>query len=387
MPLFLRSRRVWIVAAFVAIAAVGAAALLPGRGGVSKAALPKKGPPTLEFAPGDLTMLSDRPVARSLPVSGTLVAARQALVKAKLAVEVRSMLVREGDPVRAGQVIARLDTVDLAARLDQSTGARDASRAQYEIAEKNRVTNQSLLERKFISQNAFDNVSSLASANRASLEAADAQVRVAQKAFRDATVTAPISGIIARKYVQAGEKTQVDAPLFSIVDLDSIELQAIVPAGEVGAIQKGMRASLTVEGMPERTFDATVDRINPATEPGTRSIIVFLTVPNPDHLLKSGMFAEGTMPLGAPAPRPALPASAIRMDAGQPVVWTIEGGKLTRRVIVPGVRDDAAGMVEIRSGVPAGTPILASKFDSLKEGAPAIALTTAATVQAVPAAK
>ena len=342
----------------------------------------RKVAPPLEFSAGDLTMISSQPVVRSLPVSGSLVAVNQTIVRAKVAVEVRSILVREGDRVQAGQVIARLDTLDLAARLDQSTGARNASRAQYEIAEKNRVTNQSLLERKFISQNAFDNVASLSSANRSTLESSEAQVRLAQKALRDATVTAPISGIVAKKYVQLGEKTQVDAPLFSIVDLDSIELQAIVPAGEVGALQHGMRATLAVDGMPERAFDATVSRINPATEPGTRSIVVFLSVPNQDHVLKSGMFANGTIRLAAASPKPALPATAIQSDAGQPVVWTIEGGKLARRTIVLGVRDDTTGMVEVKSGVPANTPILAGKFDSLKEGAEAIAKTGTASMPA-----
>ncbi len=172
------------------------------------------------------------------------------------------------------------------------TGSRDAARAQAEIAEKNRATNQSLLEKRFISQNAFDNVASLSAANHATLDAADAQVRMAQKALRDATVVAPITGIVSRKNAQVGEKTSIDAPLFSIVDLDSIELQAIVPAGEVAGLSKGMRATLKVDGMPNRTFDATISRVNPATEPGTRSIVVFFTVPNPDHVLKSGMFAR-----------------------------------------------------------------------------------------------
>ena len=362
-------------------------AFMSGRDGISKAAIPKKAAPPLEFAASDLTMLSNQSVARSLPVSGSLVAVNQTTVRAKVAVEVRGILVREGDRVQAGQVIARLDTVDLASRLDQSTGARDASRAQYEIAEKNRVTNQSLLERKFISQNAFDNVASLSSANRSTLDAAEAQVRLAQKALRDATVTSPIAGIVAKKYVQVGEKTQVDAPLFSIVDLDSIELQAIVPAGEVGALDKGMRATLAVDGMPERAFDATVNRINPATEPGTRSIVVFLTVPNQEHLLKSGMFANGTIRLAAASPRPALPATAIQSDAGQPVIWTIESGKLARRTIALGARDDASGMVEIKSGVPANTPVLASKFDNLREGAEAIAKVGATPTPAAQAAK
>ena len=377
---FLRSPRFWIV--LLAVVLVGAGVAVSSRGAASKAAGQDKPAPTLEFAGSDLTTLSARPIARSLAVSGSLVAVNQATVKAKVAVEVRSILVREGDRVRAGQVIAKLDTVDLATRLDQQTGARDASRAQYDIAEKNRTTNQSLLEKRFISQNAFDNVASLSSANRAQLDAAEAQVRLAQKALRDATVVSPIDGIVARKNVQVGEKTSIDAPLFSIVDLDSIELQAIVPAGEVAALDRGMHATLAVDGMPDRRFDATVNRINPATEPGTRSIVVFLTVPNGDHVLKSGMFANGTIRLAAGTPKPTLPIAAIQNEAGVPIVWTIEGGKLARRTVELGVRDDASGVVEIRRGVPADIPVLASKFDNLKEGGPAVAKVKAPATEA-----
>ena len=337
---------------------------------------------TLEFGASDLTTLATRAVSRSLAVSGSLVAVNQAVVKAKVAVEVRAILVREGDRVSSGQVIAKLDTVDLVSKVDQMTGARDAARAQFEIAEKNRTTNNSLLEKHFISQNAFDNVASLSSANRATLEAADAQLRMAQKALRDATVIAPIDGVIARKNAQIGEKTSIDAPLFTVVDLDSIEMQAIVPAGEVADLTRGMPAVLTVDGMDGRTFDAKINRINPATEPGTRSIVVFLTVPNPDHLLKSGMFANGSIRMAAGTPRPTLPLAAIQNEAGLPIVWTIENGKLTRRSVVLGARDDASGIVEIRSGVPPDTPVLASRFDSVKEGSPAIAKVTASTAQA-----
>ena len=192
MPRFLRSRRTWLFV--VVVLAVAGVATAIGRGSAPKAASNDKPTPTLEFAASDLTAISQRPIARSLAISGSLVAVNQAVVKAKVAVEVRNILIREGDRVSAGQVIARLDTVDLATRLDQQLGARDAMRAQYEIAEKNRTTNASLLEKKFISQNAFDNVASLSSANRAQLDAADAQVRLAQKALKDATVVSPIDG-------------------------------------------------------------------------------------------------------------------------------------------------------------------------------------------------
>jgi RND family efflux transporter MFP subunit len=359
-------------------------ALCAGCGGSPQAATKDKGKPvaTLEFGPSDLTSITTRPVERSLAISGSLVAVNQAVVKAKVAVEVRAINVREGDRVTAGQVIAKLDTLDLAARLDQMASTRDATRAQYEIAEKNRSTNASLLEKKFISQNAFDNVASLSAANRAQMEAADAQVRLAQKALRDATVVAPITGIVSRKNAQVGEKTSIDAPLFTIVDLDSIEMQAIVPAGEVGELAKGMKATLHVDGMPDRAFDAQINRINPATEPGTRSIVVFFTVPNPDHLLKSGMFANGSVKLATSAPRPTLPLSAIQSEADVPIVWTIENGKLTRRTVILGDRDESTGIVEIKSGVPPDTPVLASKFDNVKEGAPAIAKAATSNAQA-----
>ncbi len=372
MPRRSRSSRLVRVAACASVA--WAVVATSGCGGSTQAAAAKDKPvATLEFGPGDLVSVSTRPIQRSLAISGSLIAVNQAIVKAKVAVEIRQVLVREGDHVEAGQVIARLDTVDLAARVDQMTGSRDAARAQYEIAEKNRATNQSLLERHFISQNAFDNVASLSAANRATLDAADAQLRLAQKALRDATVVAPITGIVSRKNAQIGEKTSIDAPLFTIVDLDSIELQAIVPAGEVAGLSKGMRAKITVDGMPDRTFDAQINRVNPATEPGTRSIVVFLTVPNPEHVLKSGMFANGFVQLAQGTPRPTLPTIAIQNEAGVPIVWTIESGKLTRRTVVLGDRDESLGIVEIKSGVPPDTPVLASKFDNIKEGSPAIA--------------
>ena len=373
MPRFVRSPRFWIIGGFLAVGVVAAALFAFGRGSTTQAAASAKVAAPLEFAASDLTALTSRPLVRTLAISGTLVSVHQAQVRARAAVEVRSILVREGDRVQAGQVIARLDTADLASRLAERAGTRDATRAQYEMAEKNRTTNQSLLEKKYISQNAFDNTESVSRANRASLEAAEAQVRLAQNALRDATVVAPISGIVARKYIQVGEKTSIDSPLFWIVDLDALELQAMVPASEVAGLNPSMAATLTVDGMPGAQFAAKVDRVNPATEPGTRSIVVFLTVPNHEHTLKSGMFADGTIRLAAGAPLPALPIASVQSEAGQPVVWTIESGKLTRRTVVLGVRDERNGTVEVKSGLPAGVPVLAARFENLKEGAAAVA--------------
>ncbi len=331
----------------------------------------------LRFEPRDLAYLTAKPLSATLEINGNLEARSEAVVRAKASLDVKQIAVREGDSVRQGQLLAQLDTAELQARLAEKISTRDSSRAQFDLAEKNRTNNKTLLEKKFISQNAFDASDSTYRANQASLEAADAEVAVARIALAQATVTAPIAGIIGKRFVKVGEKTSIDGELFSIVDLDSLELQALVPAAEVTRLSKGMRADVRVDGITDRSFSATLDRISPATEAGTRAVMTFFSVSNPQHLLRSGVYASGQVALSASSPVPSIPMTAVNNDAGQPVVWTVENGKLTRRPVELGLRDLNSGMVEVRKGLPSNVPVLATKFDDLKEGAPAKAVAAA----------
>ena len=133
-----------------------------------------------------------------------------------------------------------------------------------------------------------------------------------------------------------------------------------------------MPVELNVDGYGERRFRGRVERINPSTEPGTRAIIVYVSLPNPDATLKSGMFSTGRIALSASAPAPTLPVAAVRSEAGQSYVWTVDGGKLARRIVVTGRRDETNGRIEIKTPLPAQLPVLAARFDNLKEGAPAL---------------
>lgn len=329
-------------------------------------------PVALEFAAFDLTHVTDVKLARWLPVSGTLQPVRQAIVKAKVAGDVVDLKLREGDPVREGQRLARIESADLASRLSDRMGALESARAQLALADKTRTMNLRLLHDRFISQSAFDNAESSFDVARGNVRSAEAQVQVARNALRDTEVVAPLSGIVARRHVQPGEKVAVEAPLLTIVDLDDLEVQAMVPALDVPEVKPGMPVELSVDGFGERRFAGRVDRINPSTEPGTRAIIVHVSLPNPDAALRVGMFSTGRITLAAGTPVPTLPLSAVRSEAGQSYVWTIEAGRLVRRVVVTGRRDDANGRVEITTPLPSGMPVLAGRFDHLKEGAPAI---------------
>jgi RND family efflux transporter MFP subunit len=329
-------------------------------------------PVTLEFAPADLASVESTSLHRWLPVSGTMQPVRQATVKAKVSGDIRHITVREGDTVQAGQMLVRVDTADLDARLIERQGQLESARAQLALAEKTLATNQKLLKQNFISQTAFDSSESNMNVTRGGVKSAEAQVRLAQNALKDSVATAPLSGIVAKRHVQPGEKVAFDTPLVTVVDLKEIELQAMVPAIDIPELKSGMTVDLAVDGFGERKFTGRIERINPATEPGTRAILVFVGIPNPNMELRGGMFATGRIALAASAPVTSLPAGAVRTEAGQTFVWAIEDGKLVKRMIVIGRRDEESGRVEVKTALPATTKVLAARFENLKEGAPAL---------------
>jgi RND family efflux transporter MFP subunit len=339
-------------------------------------------PVALQFVPADLAYVENTTLARWLPVSGTLQPTRQAVVKAKVAGDLVEFTVREGEPVRAGQKIGRIDAADLQSRLADRMGAVESARAQLALAEKTRTMNVRLLNDHFISQNAFDSTESSFTVARGTLKSAEAQLQLAQNALRDADVIAPLAGSVAKRHVQPGEKVAIEAAVVTIVDLKDLELQAMVPANDVPELRAGMPVELNVDGYGERRFQGRIERINPSTEPGTRAILVYVSLPNPDAALKGGMFSTGRIALAASAPAPTLPLAAVRSEAGQTYVWTVDAGKLARRVVVTGRRDETNGRVEIKTTLPAQLPVLATRFDNLKEGAPAIVKAAASSQNA-----
>jgi len=360
-----------LVVLLIAGALAGAVALrIASKAGAAPAGT--GAPYVLEFTASDLASVQAKSLARWLPVSGTLEPVRQATVKAKVSGEVRQITVREGEAVKAGQLLARIDTSDLDARLIERQGQLESAKAQVAMAEKTLQTNQKLLKQNFISQNAFDSAESNLNVTRGSVMSAQAQVRLAQNALKDAVASSPLSGIVAKRHVQPGEKVGFDTPLVTVVDLKDLELQALVPAMEIPELKLGMTVDLTVDGFGERKFTGRIERISPSTVPGTRAIHIFVGIPNAKDELRGGMFATGRIALGESGATKTLPATAVRTDAGQPYVWLIDNGKLLRRSVTVGRRDEEAGLVELKSELPAGAQVLATRFDNLKEGAPAV---------------
>ena len=373
------TRRRVIVALVMLVLVAGIAAAVASR--IAKKAQEgreneRAAPVALEFAPTDLVSVENRALPRWLAVSGTMLPVRQATVKSKVSGEVRQITVREGEAVTAGQMLVRVDTADLEAKVLERQGQLESIRAQLAMAEKTLSTNQKLLKQNFISQNAFDNSESSVNVSLGGVKSAEAQVRLAQNALKDAVATAPLSGIVAKRHVQPGEKVGFDAPLVTVVDLRDMELQALIPAVDIPEIRPGMTVSLTVDGFGERKFTGRIERIAPSTETGTRAILVFVGITNADAALRGGMFATGRIALSAGEAVASLPVSAVRNEGGQTFVWAIEDGKLAKHAVAVGRRDEEAGRVELKSALPTTLKVLAARFENLKEGAPALVKAT-----------
>lgn len=357
---------------FVGVAAlavvVGAGAMTYQRRQAQEEAQ-KKGPkPPLEFAQADIARLQEKRLSVETELPGTVQAVSQATVRAKLNAEVKRVLVREGDTVSAGQTLAEFDTAQIRTQLAERAAMLEQARAQLATTERTRTANAQLVKQNFISQNAFDTADGAYQAQLASVAASKAQLDQTQILLDDAVVRAPISGTVAKRHVQPGEKLAFDAPMLAIVDLAQLEVQVQAPLTAVAAMRPGMPAKVEIEGITARSFTGRLERINPSAEAGTRMIHLYVTLKNEGSLLKAGMFARVSLTTGAERAANALPLSAVRGEGAGSYVWVISGDKLARRSVTTGLRDERAQLLEVVAGLQPAEAVLATKFDNLQDG-------------------
>ncbi|MGJ9416966.1 efflux RND transporter periplasmic adaptor subunit [Massilia sp. CMS3.1] len=340
-------------------------------------------PTVFELARNDVVTVEARELALRLPLSGSLAPLAQATVKSKVSGVVLSTTVREGVNVAAGQVIARLDDADARARMAQQAALLKEANARLALANKNEANSQALLKQNYISQNSFDTTRNSVELAQAAVDAARAQFDLARIALNDTTIRAPLSGVVSKRFVQAGEKLSPDSPVMAIVDLQHLTLDAQVPASDIPRVQVGQEVSFKVDGFDKRAFSGKVARINPATEPGSRSMLVYISVANDDGLLRAGMFAKGEITTEKSATRPIVPLAALRKDGARDVVYRVDGGKVVAQPVQLGMRNNDEGMAEVLGGVEAGAVLLAVPLDGVKPGS-AVKLAQASSSAAAP---
>jgi len=367
-----------IVALLVLAAlALGLQRALSARKQQADLAMAPRAQPVIELAATDTLTLQPVEISQGLPVSGTLRSLSTAIVKARVAGELRDLAVREGDTVRAGQVLARIDPTEYEARLRQAQLQADAAQAQIEIAQRQYDNNRALVGQGFISRNALDTSESTLRNARATHEAALAARDVARKALDDTELRAPINAQVSQRLAQPGERLGIDARVLELVDPRRLELEAALAVQDAAGLRIGQRATLRIEGL-DAPVQARVSRINPAVQAGSRNVLAYLAV-EPAAGLRQGLFAQGQLDAGRSS-RLAVPQSALRTDKPQPYLQLVQDGRVVHQAVRPGLRgtrvqpgatpaDASQIWVEV-DGVAAGSLVLQSSVGALREGTP-----------------
>ncbi|MDQ6683699.1 MAG: efflux RND transporter periplasmic adaptor subunit [Pseudomonadota bacterium] len=336
----------------------------------SASAAKKDAPVTLEFVSTEVT----RPLLSALPItidfSGPLVAPRTAIVRAKAAGTLLALQVGEGSRVRAGQVLGQIDLSDLQMRVTDRSALVESAQSTVLEAERQHAANVGLAAQSFISSTALQTSQARLDAARAQLKSAQAQLATSRIGVREATLAAPIAGIVGKRHVVPGEKVSAEQPVLTVVDLSTLELVGSVGTHEVSLLKPGQPVQLRVEGQAE-SVAGRIDRIAPSAEAGTRAIGVVVVLENRDERFRAGQYAQASVRLDDTVQRLTIPSTALGQASGQDFVWALEKGALVRRIVITGRRDAAAGRTEISKGLDPQTELLALRFDNLKEGAPA----------------
>ncbi len=322
----------------------------------------------VELAAGDVAPAATVDLLQGLPISGSLKAVNSAVVKARVAGELRGLTVREGDTVKAGQVIGRVDATEYDARVKQAQQQGDSARAQIEIAQRQWDSNKALVDQGFISKSALDTSMNNLQAAQANHKAALAAVDVARKSLDDTVLRAPISGVVSQRLVQPGERVGIDAKVIEIVDLSRLEMEATLSAADSVQVRIGQEASLQIEGSAN-PIAAKVVRINPSAQAGSRSVLAYLSIADAQGL-RQGLFVQGTLGTGR-AQALAVPLSSVRTDKPAPYVQVVENNAVVHKPVQTGARGESGKEAVVAvTGLAAGAVVIRGHVGPLRDGTP-----------------
>jgi RND family efflux transporter MFP subunit len=344
-------------------------------------------------------------VRRSVDVVGTLAAVDQVTISSEADGRVREVLADLGDRVKQGQILIRLDSEKQQYTLEQQKAAFARSLAQYgatdpdhlpEIedtpdvkratADLNQATQNfdradELFKRTLIPQQALDDARSALQARRAqhesarqnaknlraSIQASQATMKLADRQLRDTDIRAPFDGYVERRLVSLGELVKSQMPVMAVVRLDPLKVVAEIPEKMAPWISDGRPVELRVDAYRDRAFTGKVTRISPAVNTSTRAFPFEALVPNTDAVLKPGTFARVHVESGKVDDIMTLPYAALQYRYGVNRVFVVNGDRLAMRELQVGER--LGDRIEIVSGVKEGERVAITDVDTLNDGA------------------
>jgi membrane fusion protein (multidrug efflux system) len=327
-------------------------------------------PAAVQVGPENVVVVTLQEISTGPLISGTLMPEKDATVRSEVSGSILQVTAAEGQQVRRGQVLARIEDQALGdAHKSAQSAVRSAEQA-LGVAEREAARTESLVKGGALAERDLDTARNAVTAAQAQLEDARSRLASVAKQLANLIIRSPMDGVVAARQANAGDVVSPGTELYRIIDPRSMQLEATVPSEFLSAIKIGLPVQFQVRGYPGQTFEGRIERISPAADPVTRQVPIFVTIPNTAGRLVAGLFAEGRV---AQQSRRALvvPLSAVTMsDPKAPWVLRATSGKAERVPVTLGLRDDQTERVEITGGVKDGDRLLTGAAQAITPGTP-----------------
>lgn len=304
-------------------------------------------------------------LSETVKVTGTLVPSQRSDVASQASGRVMAVMVRPGDPVNQGDVLAQIDRATLELQLDQQNATASATRAQLVSSQQQLERTEQLASQGNASPSTLEQARSATAALQAQLDALDTAVQSAELALANATVKAPLTGIVSSRSVEPGQTIQAGTTLFSVVNLDEMQFDAAASVNSSARVTAGQTALVSVTGLDGQEFTGQVSRVNPVAISGTRTVPIYIDLDNPGGNLRGGMFATAYITVAQQADAMAIPAAALRDDADGQYVLKLAGDILVRQPVTAIREWNRGSMIEV-TGLAGGDVVISAPLDELR---------------------
>ncbi len=308
------------------------------------------------------TSLSSGPV-----ITGSVQPEQRADLRAEVPAVVLQVHKENGDPVRRGDLLVRLDDTAYRDALASAEAASRAAAQAFEQAGRQLERTKTLRGSGMASAQQLEDAEVRRNNALSDLEAAKTRVVLARQQLQRSEVRAPFNGIVSDRKVSAGDTAQVGKELLKVIDPASMRFEGLVSADHIGEVKAGQSVVFRVNGYPDEEFTGKVRRVNPAANPTTRQVEVLVDFTGQKQPRLAGLYAEGRLET-ATTPALTLPATALVRDGDKASAWRVKGGKLEKVTLALGERDPRSGDWVLKGGLAEGDQVIRHPGALLKDG-------------------
>ena len=327
-------------------------------------------PVAVQVGSENVTVVTTQEISTGPLISGTLMADKDAMVRAEVSGSILQVTAAEGQQVRRGALLARVEDQALGDAYKSAQSAVRSAEQALGVAEREAARTESLVKGGALAERELDTARNAVTAAQAQLEDARSRLASAAKQLGNLTIRSPLDGVVASRPVNAGDVVSPGTELYRIIDPRSMRLEASVPSESLSLVKVGLPVQFQVRGYPGQSFEGRIERISPTADPVTRQVSIFVTIPNTAGRLVAGLFAEGRV---AQQSRRALVVPLTAVNTSDPkAAWVLRAnsGKAEKVQVTLGLRDDQTERVEIASGVAEGDRLMVGPAQAITPGTP-----------------